>query len=304
MSLVKLNKSFTACLKESIVKFNEKMSLYTSFKIGGNADIFVVPSSIDELVKVVNLAHNEQVKINVIGNGSNLLISDNGVRCVVVSCKIAMNKISFNGSNVLVGAGCSLETLSEETAKNGLSGLEMAVGIPGTVGGALIMNAGAHEYNIGNIVKNVTILDSEGNKRVLDKKELSFDYRYSNLRGLNCIILNTEIELSRGNKERLFKIMNNELQDRKKKFPLDYPNAGSIFKRPAEGFPGKWIEMAGCKGMRVGDAEVSLKHANFIINNGNASASDVMQLIRDIKKVVSDKFEVDLKEEIICWGEI
>ncbi len=304
MPLNELSNSFATCLKESIVRFNERMSLYTSFKIGGNADIFVVPSSLDELVKIVNLAHNEQVAINIIGNGSNLLVSDNGVRSVVVSCKTAMNKISFSGNNVSVGAGCSLETLSEEAAKMGLSGLEMAVGIPGTVGGALIMNAGAHDYNIGNIVKNVTILDLEGNKRVLDKKELSFNYRYSNLRELNCIILNTELVLAKGKKDRLFKIMNNELQDRMRKFPLDYPNAGSIFKRPVEGFPGKWIEMAGCKGMRVGDAEVSTKHANFIINNGNASANDVMQLIRDIKKVVFDKFAVSLKEEILYWGDM
>lgn len=290
-------------LKCSTVRFNERMSLYTSFRIGGTADVLISPRSFDDLVKVVEIGRSVQMPLNILGNGTNLLVSDRGVRSIVLDCKTALNSISFEGKTVKVGSGCALKTLSEEAANRGLSGVELAAGIPGSVGGALIMNAGAYEYNIGNFVKNVTVLDMEGNTIVLDKKHLSFEYRRSNLRDTNYIILGAELELEKGNKERLFKLMNDELENRAKKFPLDYPNAGSIFKRPKEGYPGKWIEMAGCKGMRIGDAEVSAKHANFIINKGNAKADDVIQLINKVREIVFSKFNVSLEQEIICWGD-
>lgn len=223
------------------------------------------------------------------------------MRSVVLDCKTALNSIVFKGKKVKVGAGCTLKILSEQAAKRGLSGVELAVGIPGSVGGALIMNAGAYDYNIGNIVENVTVLDPDSNIIVIDKKHLSFDYRHSNLKDTNYIILSAELALENGNKKRLFKLMKDELENRIKKFPLDYPNAGSIFKRPKEGYPGKWIEMAGCKGMRIGDAEVSTKHANFIINKGNAKANDVIQLINKVKRIVFKKYNVSLEQEIIFW---
>ncbi|MGR3318375.1 MAG: UDP-N-acetylmuramate dehydrogenase [Candidatus Anammoxibacter sp.] len=289
-------------LKNSTVRFNERMSLYTSFKIGGVADAVVSPGSFDDLKKVVKIAHKTQIPLNVLGNGTNLLVSDEGVKSIVLDCKTALSSIAFNGRRVTVGAGCTLKTLAEEAAKRGLSGVELAVGIPGSVGGALIMNAGAYDYNIGNIVENVTVMDMEGNTFVMDKKNLSFDYRRSNLKDANYIILNAELALEKGETKRLFKFMQDELESRTKKFPLDYPNAGSIFKRPESGYPGKWIEMADCKGLRVGDAEVSTKHANFIINRGRAKASDVLQLIDKVQKIVFDKFNVSLEQEIIFWG--
>lgn len=289
-------------LKNSIVRFNKRMSLYTSFKIGGVADVVVSPASFDDLVKVVKIARSMQIPLNILGNGTNLLVSDKGVRNIVLDCKTALNTIVFNGRRVKVGAGCTLKTLSEEAAKRGLSGVELAIGIPGSIGGALIMNAGAYEYNIGNIVENVAVLDMDGNTFVIDKKHLSFDYRQSSLRDRNYIILSTELMLEKGNKKRSLKLMNEELENRIKKFPLDYPNAGSIFKRPKDGFPGQWIEMAGCKGMRIGDAEVSTKHANFIINKGKAKADDVIQLINNVQKIVLKKFNVSLEQEIVFWG--
>lgn len=286
----------------SVIRTGERMCHYTSFKIGGIADILVSPLNLADLIKVVNIASKMKVSLKILGNGTNLLVSDDGVRSIVLDCKRALDTIKFNGKRVIVGAGCTLEKLSNESANRELSGVELAVGIPGSVGGALIMNAGAHEYNIGNIVENVTVLDMNGHIFQIKKKDLSFNYRHSNLKDTDFIILNTELLLENGNKETLFKIMNDELANRIKKFPLEYPNAGSIFKRPKEGYPGKWIEMAGCKGMCIGDAEVSTKHANFIINKGNAQANDVILLINNIKKIVYNKFTISLEREIIFWG--
>ena len=302
MPLKEITSFLKTDLKNSSVRFDERMSLYTSFKIGGVADVVISPGSFDDLKKVVEIAHKTRIPLNVLGNGTNLLVSDEGIKSIVLDCKTVLNSITFDGRMVNVGAGCTLKRLAEEAAKRGLSGVELAVGIPGSVGGALIMNAGAYDYNIGNIVENVTVMDMEGNTFVIDKKNLSFDYRCSNLKDTDYIILNTELALERGEMKRLFKFMEDELESRLKKFPLDYPNAGSIFKRPEQGYPGKWVEMADCKGLRIGDAEVSTKHANFIINKGRAKASDVIQLIEKVQKIVFDKFNVSLEQEIIFWG--
>ncbi|MGR3220666.1 MAG: UDP-N-acetylmuramate dehydrogenase [Candidatus Anammoxibacter sp.] len=301
MPLKEIASFFKTDLKNSSVRFGERMSLHTSFKIGGVADAIVSPGSFEDLKKVVEIAHKTQISLNVLGNGTNLLVSDEGIKSIVLDCKTVLNSIAFDGRRVKVGAGCTLKKLAEEAAKRGLSGVELAVGIPGSVGGALIMNAGAYDYNIGNIVENVTVMDMEGNTFVINKKNLSFNYRHSNLKDANYIILNTELSLEKGETKRLFKFMDDELESRLKKFPLDYPNAGSIFKRPEQGYPGKWIEMSGCKGLRIGDAEVSTKHANFIINKGKAKARDVIQLIEKVQKVVLDKFNVSLEMEIIFW---
>ena len=198
--------------------------------------------------------------------------------------------------------GALLKTFSERAADVGLSGVEQAVGIPGTVGGALIMNAGANGYNIGNLVESVTVLGLDGKIEVLKKGELSFNYRHSSLKNQDCIILQTELMLENGKNELICRLMNDELESRNKKFPLEYPNAGSIFKRPKEGYPGKWVEMAGCKGMSVGGAEVSTKHANFIINKCNAKAEDVLSLINKVQEAVFKKFKILLEKEIIFWG--
>lgn len=301
MSLKEVGPFIKTHLKTTNVRLNEKMSLHTSFEIGGEADLFVSPGTVDEVVKIVKFACENQIPIKPLGNGTNLLVSDKGTRGIVLDCKAAANNPVFNGTRVKINAGYSLKTLAEEAAMRSLSGMENAVGIPGSIGGALIMNAGANDYNIGNFIENVTVVDLEGVIHIIDKKDLSFNYRHSSLKDSNYIILSSELALKNGNKETLFKIMEEELDNRKKKFPLNYPNAGSIFKRPSEGFPGKWIEMAGCKGMRVGDAEVSTKHANFIINKKNAKAKDVLTLIKKVQALVYKKFNVILEQEIIFW---
>lgn len=283
------------------VRTDEKMSSYTSFKIGGRADLLITPSTLDDLTAVVEAAARFHIPLKALGNGTNLLVSDDGVYGLVLDCRKALGAVTFKGRRVSVGAGCTLKTLSEAAASNGLSGTELAVGIPGSVGGALVMNAGAYDFNIGSIVKSVTVLDRDGATVLLDKNDLTFEYRNSSLRESGYVILGAELELARGNRERLFRIMDEELRGRKGKFPLEYPNAGSIFKRPKDGYPGKWIEMAGCKAMQIGGAEVSTKHANFIINKGSASASDVLQLMDKVKNAVWRQFRVTLEQEIVYW---
>ena len=185
MPLKEITSFLKTDLKNSSVRFDERMSLHTSFKIGGVADVVISPGSFDDLKKVVKIAHKTGIPLNVLGNGTNLLVSDKGIKNIVLDCKTVLNDITFDGRKVKVGAGCTLKRLAEEAAKRGLSGVELAVGIPGSIGGALIMNAGAYDYNIGNIVENVTVMDMEGNTFVIDKKNLSFDYRYSNLKDAN-----------------------------------------------------------------------------------------------------------------------
>ncbi len=289
-------------LKCSIVEFNEDMRRHTSFRIGGKADVFVSPGSIDEMALVIKKAKELQIPIRALGNGSNLLVSDNGIKSIVLDCKSAANGIVFNNDRVNVSAGCILKTFCENAAEHELSGVEQAVGIPGTIGGALVMNAGANGYNIGNIVENVTVMDMNGDTFKIKKGELSFEYRHSSLKEAGYIILEAELALKKGNKNSLLRLMREELETRERKFPLNYPNAGSIFKRPKEGYPGQWVEMAGCKGMRIGDAEVSTKHANFIINKGSAKAGDVADLISQVKDIVAKKFSVNLEKEVIYWG--
>lgn len=290
-------------LKPSSLRYSECMGPHTSFRIGGAADVYVSPESLDEIICTVKIAKDMGVPLKVFGNGTNILVSDEGLRCIVLDCKRAVNDINFNGKRVDVGAGALLKTFSEKAADEGLSGVEQAVGIPGTVGGALIMNAGANGYNIGNLVESVTVLSMDGKIEVLKKGELSFNYRHSSLKNEDYIILQTELMLENGNKELICKVMSDEIENRNRKFPLEYPNAGSIFKRPKEGYPGKWVEMAGCKGMSVGGAEVSMKHANFIINKDNAKAKDVLCLIDKVQEAVLKKFKILLEKEIIFWGD-
>lgn len=289
-------------LKPESLRFGEDMRNHTSFKIGGNADVYVSPESVDEIKTIVKISKDNEIPLKILGNGTNILVPDEGLRSIVLDCKRAVNSVTFDGVRINAGAGVLLKSFSENAAEMSLSGVEQAVGIPGTVGGALIMNAGANGYNIGNLVESVTVIDMDGEISVLDKKELSFNYRHSNLKDENFIILQTVLSLVKGRKDAIWEVMNNELESRNRKFPLDYPNAGSIFKRPKEGYPGKWIEMSGCKGMCIGDAEVSYKHANFIINRGNAKADDVISLIAKVQAVVYEKCKVSLEREIIYWA--
>ncbi|MFH1963096.1 MAG: UDP-N-acetylmuramate dehydrogenase [bacterium] len=285
------------------IKINESMRNHTTFRVGGTADILILPKDIEDVQNVVKYAKSEGIPCYVIGNGSNLLVSDKGIRGIVIKiCKV-LNEIIISENTVTVGAGCLLPSLAKETMRHGLKGLEHVVGIPGAVGGGVRMNAGSGGHELSEVVEKVTILTSEGAIGELYKSQIGFGYRYSFFQETKDIILQVILRLQSGATEDIRKTMDDILKKRKEKFPLSYPNAGSVFKRKGDYSPGKLIEDAGCKGMTRGDAEVSQLHANFIINKGNAAANDILFLIKDIQDAVFAKFNVLLEPEIIFLEE-
>lgn len=281
------------------IRINESMKNHTTFKVGGTADILILPKDIEDVQHIVNYAKSEEISYYVIGNGSNLLVNDNGIRGIVIKICNVLNELIISEDIITVGAGCLLPSLARETMRHGLKGLEHVVGIPGTVGGGVRMNAGSGGYELSEVVEDVTILTPGGVIKKLSKEQIQFGYRSSFFQETKDIILQVTLRLQFGIAEEIKKIMDDILKKRKEKFPLAYPNAGSIFKKKGDCFPGKLIEDAGCKGMRRGDAEVSQLHANFIINKGNATAGDIIFLIKDVQDRVFTKFDIFLEPEII-----
>ncbi len=280
---------------------NELMKNHTSFKIGGPADEFCEAAKTEEIIELIDYAKKKNIPYTVIGNGSNLLVSDKGIRGLVI--KIVSNSISLKKETIIkVDSGAMLSTLSMFALKNSLKGLEFASGIPGTLGGAVFMNAGAYGSEMKNVVKNVTYLEN-GEVKVIEKEDLEFGYRKSFFTNKDVIILSAEIELEKGNYEEIKAYMDDLRKRRTEKQPLLMPSAGSTFKRPEGFFAGKLIEDAGLKGYKVGDAAVSEKHSGFVVNLGNATAKDVRRLIEDIQKTVKEKFDVELETEVKMIGE-
>ncbi len=285
------------------IRVDELMKNHTTFKVGGPADALILPKDIEDVQYIVNYAKSEEIPCYVIGNGSNLLVGDNGIRGIVIKiCKV-LNEIIISEDTITVGAGCFLPLLAKEAMKHGLKGLEHVIGIPGTVGGGVMMNAGSGGHELSEVIEKVTILTSEGIVKELSKEQIKFGYRYSFFQETKDIILQVVLKLQVGVEEEIKKIMDDIIKKRREKFPLSYPNAGSVFKSKGDYFPGKLIEDAGCKGMTRGDAEVSQLHANFIINKGNATANDILFLIKDVQDVVFAKFNVLLEPEIIFLKE-
>lgn len=293
-----------ANLVKGIVLFDEPMKRHTSFRIGGPAEIFIEPKDENDLRNILIFVRENDIPINIIGNGTNLLISDNGVKGVVIKMSGCFNDVTINGETVAVGAGFPLPKLSRLVADRGLSGLEFAVGIPGTVGGAVMMNAGAHGSAMSDVVTKVRVMNFEEEISELSKKDLKFGQRKSELQKHDVIVINAEIELKKGDPEEIKKKMAKYLQWRKDNQPLDMPNAGSIFKNPPDDYAGRLIDLSGCKGLRIGGAQVSKKHANFIVNLGNAKADDIMALINIVHQRVKETFDIDLELEIKIIGEI
>lgn len=262
----------------------------TSYKLSGKINKLVFPSSVSELKDVLKSTD----KYKIVGFGSNLIISESYDGVIIKLSEL--NEISFNKNIVCVGCGYSLSKLSMECAKKGLSGLEFACGIPGSIGGAVYMNAGAYGMSISDVLSKVWVLDGTEIKE-LGINDLNFDYRNSVFKGKNYVILRAEFVLNYKDSDLILDDVKQIMNSRREKQPLEFPSAGSVFRNPEGYSAGRLIEKAGIKGMRVGDAEVSLKHANFIVNRGNASAEDVIQLISKVKKIVKDKFDVILEEE-------
>ena len=285
------------------VYFDEPMKKHTTFKIGGPADAFCIVKSIDELVGLVKLCRNLKIEYMTVGNGSNMLVGDGGIRGVVIKqCGDFLN-VSIEGTKVVAGSGVLLSKLCNGLLKASLTGLEFAAGIPGCVGGGVYMNAGAYEGMLSQCIKSVSFIDEDGEPCKKNADELDFSYRHSYFSDKNCIITECEFELKKGNAEEISAKMTDYNKRRSEKQPLDMPSAGSTFKRPEGYFAGKLIQDSNLMGYSVGGASVSEKHAGFVINKDNATAADVLNLIEYIKKVVYEKFGVELHEEVRLIGE-
>ena len=287
----------------SDIRFNEPMRKHTSFQIGGPADVMVIPSSEEELIKSVKICRANKLKYFVMGNGSNLLVRDGGIRGVVIKINGKFDKIEIKKNIISVQAGALLSTTSKQALKHSLSGFEFASGIPGTVGGAVVMNAGAYGGEMKDIVKKVRVLTTENEILELSNKELNFGYRNSKVKELNWIVLTVEFQLLKSDYKKIDEKMKDFTFQRTSKQPLEMASGGSTFKRPEGYFAGKLIDDSGLRGLRHGDAQVSEKHCGFVVNRGNSNYKEVMELIDVIKKTVRDNYGVELEMEIKQVGD-
>lgn len=288
-------------VSEEYIKTDEPMSKHTSFKTGGLADFYIIAKSEEEIKNIVNYASTNNISLYIVGNGSNLLVSDEGIRGIVL--KIALDKIEIeekeNKITVKAGAGVKLMALAQKLKKEGITGFEELSGIPGTVGGANFMNAGAYGKELKDILVQTKVLNKETEKiETLNNKEQELVYRGSIFKTGKYIILETEFELQKGNIQEIEQKMDEYLKSRKEKQPIEYPSAGSTFKRGEGYITAKLIDECGLKGYSIGGAQISEKHAGFIINKGNATSKDIMDLIEYTKKKVFEKYGVEIKEEV------
>lgn len=284
---------------------NEPMNKYTSFKIGGPAECLVKIKTIEQLKSVLKYAKENDIELTIIGNGSNLLVSDEGIKGI--TAKMEIEKLCQDITNgtilVTVGSGVKLGLLAQKFLKQGITGFEFASGIPGTIGGAIRMNAGAHGFEMKDIVKTVTYVDRNGEIHKIRNEEAEFGYRKSIFSHEDYIIVETEIQLEKGNIDKIKEKMTEYANYRKEKQPIEYPSAGSTFKRGADFITAKLIDECGLKGYQIGGAQISEKHAGFIINTGNATAKDVIDLMKYTKKQVYNRFGKIIETEIVTIGE-
>ena len=292
-------------IDKSKVKYDEPMSKHTTLKVGGNADVLVIPECVEDIKSVIKFAKENNIDTFVIGNGSKLLVKDGGIRGIVIKLSSKFSGLVIDGEYITVEAGASLPKLAIVAKDNSLSGLEFAAGIPGNVGGAVYMNAGAYGSDMSNVIVEVTCLDENLNIKKIMGKDCEFGYRTSVFRNRykDFVILSTKLKHEKKDKKEIEDAMKKNNDSRREKQPLEFPNAGSTFKRPEGFFVGKLIDDLGLKGFKIGGAEVSTKHSGFIVNTGNAKAKDVIDLIEYIKRKVIEKNNVKLEEEIIIIGE-
>ena len=303
MSIKEIIEKAKLKISKDRIFYGELMKNYTSFKIGGPAECLIKIETKEELKEILLLANKENIPITIIGNGSNILVSDDGIRGITLIIKIEGIKYLEDGKKVIVnvGAGEKIAKLGRMFLNNQLTGFEEISGIPGSVGGAVRMNAGAHGREMKDIVKTVTCMDYLGNEKKFNSSEMKFEYRKSILKEEKYIVTEVEIELEKGNKEKIKEKMDEYTKFRKEKQPLEYPSAGSTFKRGNDFITAKLIDEAGLKGFSIGGAEVSTKHSGFIINKGNATAKDVLELVNKVKEEVYKKFnkKIELEVEVI-----
>ncbi|OMC82166.1 UDP-N-acetylenolpyruvoylglucosamine reductase [Viridibacillus sp. FSL H8-0123] len=284
------------------VKIDEPLDQYTMTKLGGSADVFVMPSTEEEAVAIVKYANNNDIPILLLGNGSNMVVRDGGVRGIVLNFS-KLDTIHIDGTTVYAQAGALLKDVSIAAAEATLTGLEFSCGIPGSIGGAMAMNAGAYGGEINDVILQSTVLTSTGEKLVLNKEQLDLSYRKSIISKKGYYVLSSEFELQRGDQQEIDAKIAELTFLRESKQPLEYPSAGSVFKRPPGYFAGKLIQDSELQGKGVGGAEVSTKHAGFIVNKGGATATDYINTIKMVQATVKEKFDVDLELEVKIVGE-
>ena len=296
-------KEIEAFASEGTLLYGEPLRDHTTFRVGGKADAFLSVKNEEELKQVVRFCKEKNVPYFVLGNGSNLLVSDEGFRGLVISIGNQFAEIRVEGTTIHAKAGALLGTVAQTAAKNSLTGMEFASGIPGTIGGAIVMNAGAYDGEMKMIVEKVTVLTNEGDIRIYNCEEMEFGYRTSRMKREKGIVIAVTLSLEDGDKAVIQDKMKDFAARRREKQPLEYPSAGSTFKRPEGMFAGKLIMDAGLRGYSVGGAQVAEKHCGFVINKGGATASDIYTLIGDVQDIVKEKFDVTLEPEVILVGE-
>ena len=282
---------------------NEPMKNHTSFQIGGCADILVMPEDAETILSIIKMCRAEKVPYFIMGNGTNLLVSDKGIRGVVIKTSNGLNKVTINDNIIEAQSGILLSRLADIALENSLTGLEFASGIPGTLGGAVAMNAGAYGGEMKNVITETRYLDEDNKERLVTGDQHQFGYRNSIFQGSDRFIISSLLKLQPGEKRKIKATMDDFNQRRHDKQPLELPSSGSTFRRPEGYYVGKLIEDCGLKGYRIGGAQVSAKHSGFIVNQNNATAADVLNLIDHIQKTIEDKFGVKLKTEVKFVGE-
>ena len=289
-------------LNEDDIKINEPMKNYTSFKVGGVADYMVIPRNYDQVVNVIDICKQYNVTYFIVGNGSNLVVKDGGFRGLIINLS-KLSEVRVEEQRITAQSGALLSVVSKMALKESLKGMEFASGIPGSIGGAVAMNAGAYNGEISQVIESALIIDRDGNLKELSREQLNLSYRNSTILENGYIVIEATFNLEKGE----YDVIKNRMDDlnfrRRDKQPLEYPSAGSTFKRPEGYFAAKLIEDSGLKGVSVGGAEVSVKHSGFIINKGNATASDILELIKMVQDTVKEKFDVELSTEVRIIGE-
>lgn len=294
-------KKLQAVMAIENIKENEPMKNHTSFKVGGPADLFLMPQTREELQAALEICKQSEKSLYIMGNGSNLIVRDNGYSGIIINTK-ALNQVKTVGETLIAEPGISLKDLANVALEEKLTGLEFASGIPGSLGGAVTMNAGAYDGEMKGVIKSITVITEDGSLKTIPADMCNFGYRSSILQQHHWVLISVELALKNGDYQVIAAKMLDLNTQRQTKQPLEYPSAGSTFRRPVGYYAGKLVQDAGFKGYSIGGAQVSEKHSGFVINKGGATAADILNLIAAIQSAVKEKFDVDLKTEVIVIG--
>lgn len=299
----KVIEKFWNLLGKDRVLVDEPMKRHTTFRIGGPADFFLLPSTVDEVRGILEICREEELPYFILGNGNNLLVSDKGYRGVIIQLYRNFSNISVEGNEICASSGALLSQIAAAARNASLTGFEFAGGIPGTLGGAVFMNAGAYGGELKDVLKEAVVMTEQGEILTLPVEKLDMGYRTSRIKKAGYLVLEARLVLEQGDMDKIRDITKDLTEKRVSKQPLEYPSAGSTFKRPEGYFAGKLIMDAGLRGYQVGDAQVSEKHCGFVINKGNATAADVLTLIENVREKVQEQFGVTLEPEVKFLGE-